>query len=145
MGNYRRYSTRRYFFNTRATPFLSRLPITRIQRGLALEYVKQGTLRPWFYTKEQMLGNGVALHLDYQPRPVRLIGTVMDVYGHETSLKGGLKIISKHEETNVALWVPLANPKIRHEVTGAANSFQHFLDERDKWDEAWMTGRARLK
>lgn len=145
MGKYRNYSTRRYFFTARATAFLPRLPITRIQRGLALEYIKAGTMRPWYYTKEQMIGNGVALHFDYQPRPVRLIGTVFDLFGHESSLKGGLKVVSKHEETNVMLWVPLANPKMRSEITGSANSFQHFLDERDKWDEAWMTGRARLK
>ncbi len=142
---YRRIRTNRYFFTARATPFLARLPITRIQRGLTLEYVRRGFVRPWAYTKEQVIGSGVALNFDYQPRPVRLLGTVMDVYGHQTSLKGGVKVVAKHDETNVLMWVPLANPKLKAELSAGAGQFRHFLDERDKWDEAWMTGRARIK
>lgn len=144
-GRYRRVRTNKYFFNARGTAFLTRLPITRIQRGLTLEYVKRGYVKPWAYTKEQVLGSGAALNFDYQPKPVRLLGTVMDIYGHQTSLKGGVKVISKQDETNVMLWVPLANPKLKSEISASANQFQHFLDERDKWDEIWMTGRARIK
>ena len=144
-GRYRRYRTNRYIQNARAGAFLSRLPITRIQRGLALEYVKKGQMKPWAYTKEQIIGATATMNFDYQPRPVRMLGTVFDIYGNQTSLKGGIKVVSKQDETNVMMWIPAANPKLKTEVSASANQFQHFLDERDKWDEAWMTGRARLK
>jgi hypothetical protein len=112
---------------------------------MALEAIKRGRLRPWAHTKEQVLGCAAAVQFDYNPRPVRMIGTVMDTYGHETSMKGGLKILARQEETNVMMWVPLANPKLKAEVTPTQNAFSHFLDERDRWDEAWLTGRARVK
>ena len=145
MGRYRKVRSNKYFFNARATALLPRLTVSRVQRGLALEYIRRGTLRPWAYAKEQVLGSAVAMNFQYQPRPVRMLGTVMDIYGHHSSLKGGIKVVSKHEETNVMMWVPMANPQMKVEITGSPNAFQHFLDERDKWDEAWMTGRARLK
>ena len=37
MGKYRRIRTNQFLYNARATAFFSRLPISRIQRGLALE------------------------------------------------------------------------------------------------------------
>lgn len=145
MGKYSQERTNRQFFVARANAFFSRLPIARIQRALAVEALKQGRMKPWRYTKERVLGAPITLNFDYNPRPVRLIGTVMDAHTTETSLKGGLKVFSKSEETNMTLWVPAANPKLRYEVTAVRGSFEHYLNERDKWDEAWLTGRARIK
>ena len=102
-------------------------------------------MKPWKYEKEQILGSPVALNFDYNPRPVRMIGTVMDVHTMETSIKGGVKVYAKNEETNMMLWIPVGNPKLKFDVTGSKGSFSHYLDERDKWDEAWITGRARIK
>lgn len=110
-----------------------------------MESMKAGRLKPWRYTKEQILGAPVTLNFEYNPRPVRLIGTIMDAHTSETSLKGGLKVFAKSEETNVMLWVPVGNPMLRYEVTASRGSFDHYLNERDKWDEAWLTGRARIK
>lgn len=144
MGRYNRYGTNKYFFCARGTAFLSRIPVTRIQRATALEYIKKGKMKPWYYRKEQVLGAPIALNFDYQPRPVRLVGTVMDTFGHQSTLRGAIRVVARNEATNVAMWVPVANPKLRYEMTGEG-SYEHFLDERDKWDEAWMTGRARVK
>ena len=110
-----------------------------------MEYVKDGRLRPWYYSKEQVLGSAITLNFDYKPRPVRLVGTVMDAYCSQTSLRGGVKVSSRNDETNVMLWVPFGNPTIKHEMAPSKDSFEHYLNERDKWDEAWMTGKARLK
>lgn len=145
MPKYTRERTNLQFFVARANAFFSRLPIARIQRSLAMESMKQGRLKPWRYTKEQILGAPITLNFDYNPRPVRLIGTVMDAHTAETSLKGGLKVFARNEETNMMLWVPAGNPKLRYEITASRGSFDHYLNERDKWDEAWFTGRARLK
>lgn len=145
MGRYNHVRTNRYFFNARATAFFSRLPLRRIQRATTMDYIKQGRMRPWYYTKEQVIGAPITLNFDYQPRPVRLVGTVMDSFTQSSSLRGGVKVYARNEETNVSLWVPFGNPKLKYELTSAEGSFDHFLDERDKWDEAWMTGRARLK
>nr|CCC89306.1 conserved hypothetical protein [Trypanosoma congolense IL3000] len=142
---YTRERTNRHFFVARANAFFSRLPIARIQRSLAMESVREGRMRPWKYTKEQILGAPVTCNFEYNPRPVRLIGTVMDAHTEETSIKGGMKVYARNEETNMMLWIPAGNPKLRHEVTSTKGSFQHYLDERDKWDEAWITGRARIK
>ena len=137
--------TNRHFFVSRATAFFSRLPIARIQRSLALESIKKGHLKPWRYTKEQILGCPIAVNFDYNPRPVRLIGTVMDAHTTETSLKGGLKVYARNEESNMMLWIPAGNPKLKYEITSSRGNFEQYLDERDKWDEAWITGRARVK
>lgn len=142
---YTRERTNRQFFNARATAFFSRLPIARVHRALAVESMKQGRMKPWKYTKEQILGSPITLNFDYNPRPVRLIGTVMDAHTTETSIKGGLKVFARNEEANMTLWVPAGNPKLKHEITATRGSFEHYLNERDKWDEAWLTGRARLK
>lgn len=141
---YTRERTNRHFFVARGNAFFSRLPIARIQRALAVEAIQKGRLKPWKFTKEQVLGAPVACHFDYNPRPVRLIGTVMDAHCTETSLSGGVKVYARSEETNVMLWIPAGNPKLTYEMTGTG-SFQHYLKERDKWDEAWLTGRARIK
>lgn len=145
MGRYTRERTNKAFFVSRANAFLSRLPIHRIQRSLAMEYIKNGRMKPWQYSKEQVLGAPITLNFDYNPRPVRLIGTIMDAHTTRTSLKGGLKVFAKNEETNMMLWVPSGNPKLKFEVSNSVGAFEHYLDERDKWDEAWMTGRARIK
>ena len=144
MGKHYGERTNRHFYTSRANAFFSRLPISRIQRSLALEAIKNGRMKPWKFTKEQVLGASVSLNFDYNPRPVRLIGTVFDAPTTETSIKGGLKVYSRSEETNMMLWVPMGNPKLRYEVTGSG-SFDQYLNERDKWDEAWVTGRARVK
>eukprot|EP00744_Colponema_vietnamica_P020101 GILI01028535.1.p1 GENE.GILI01028535.1~~GILI01028535.1.p1 ORF type:complete len:145 (+),score=25.50 GILI01028535.1:84-518(+) len=144
MGHYGE-RTNRHFFVSRANAFFSRLPIARIQRALALESIKNGRIRPWKYSKEQVLGAPVSLSFDYNPRPVRLIGTIMDTHSMETSIKGGLKVYSRNEETNMMMWIPSGNPKLRYDITGSAGSFDHYMNERDKWDEAWATGKARVK
>jgi hypothetical protein len=145
LGRYTKERTNKYFFTARSTAFFSRVPITRIQRSTALDYIKQGRLRPWYYTKEQVVGSPVTLNFDYQPRPVRLVGTVMDSFCHQSSLRGGVKVVSRTDETNVSLWVPFGNPKLKYDMTVSSGAFDHYMDERDKWDEAWITGRARLK
>jgi hypothetical protein len=144
LGRHNRYGTRKYFFQARSTAFWTRLPITRIQRSLTLEYIKNGRMKPWYYRKEQVLGAPAALLFDYEPRPVRLVGTVMDTFGHQSSTRGGLKVYARSEGTNMMLWVPMGNPKIKAELTAAEGSFSQFLAERDKWDEAYNSGRARL-
>lgn len=140
--------TSRYFFCARGSAFFSRLPIARIQRAVTLEYIKAGRIKPWWYSKEQVLGAPVTLNFDYSPRPVRLIGTVMDAFCQQSSLKGGIKVYARNEETNMQLWIPAGNPKLKYDIgsgsTGASGAFEHYLDERDRWDEAWMTGRARI-
>ena len=137
--------TNKHFFVARANAFFSRLPIARIQRAMVMDSIKAGRMKPWNYTKEQILGAPIALNFDYQPRPVRLMGTVMDVHTTQSSLKGGIKVYARNEETNVMMWVPAGNPKLKYEVTSARGAFEHYLDERDKWDEAWATGRSRIK
>ena len=102
-------------------------------------------MQPWSYSKEQVLGAPVTLSVAYQPKPLRLVGTIMDTYRDETHLNGGLKVFCKYEETNMMLWVPLANPKIKVEISPATGTFEHFLEDRDRWDEAFMSGKARLK
>ena len=145
MGKYRTERIKRQLYNARATAFFSRLPIARIQRALAMESIKNGRMKPWRYTKEQVLGAPITLNFDYNPRPVRLIGTVMDVHCQETSINAGIKVYAKNEEANIMLWVPTGNPKLRFDISATRGSFEHYLDERDRWDEAWLTGRARLK
>lgn len=145
MGRYSSERTNRHFFVARANAFFSRLPIARIQRAMAVEAIQKGRLKPWKYTKEQVLGAPVTCNFDYNPRPVRLVGTVMDAHTTETSLKGGIKVYSRNEETNVMMWIPAGNPKLQYDITSVSGNFQHYLNERDKWDEAWMTGRARMK
>lgn len=145
MSGYTRERTNKQFFVARANAFFSRLPIARIHRSLALESLKSGRMKPWRYSKEQILGAPITLNFEYNPRPVRLIGTILDAHTTETSLKGGLKVFAKSEETNMCLWVPAGNPQLKYEVTASRGSFEHYLNERDKWDEAWVTGRARIK
>eukprot|EP00760_Papus_ankaliazontas_P029330 PhM_4_TR4207/c0_g1_i1/m.72595 len=134
-----------YFFRTRGNAFFSRLPLGRIERSIAMENVRSGNLKPWSYRREQVLGAPIALTLDYAPKPVRIVGTVMDCYKEQTSVNGGLKVFAKHDETNMMLWVPLANPAVKVELSASAGTFDHFLDERDRWDEAYMSGKALLK
>jgi len=142
---YRRVRTNRYFFTARSNAFFGRLPIERLQRGITMEYIRKGRMRPWHLSKEQVLGAGITLNLDYNPRPVRLVGTVMDLHGTQSQLRGGIKVYARHEDTNVQLWVPFGNPKLKYEISATdAKSFDHYLAERDKWDEAWITGKARL-
>lgn len=145
LGKYNRHSTRKHFFVSRSTAFFSRLPITRIQRSMTMEYIKNGRLKPWCYRKEQVIGAPVALSFDYDPRPVRLVGTVMDTFGHQSSTRGGLKVYARNEGTNLMVWVPRGNPKIRAELSSTEGSFSQFLAERDKWDEAYHSGKVRLK
>jgi hypothetical protein len=144
-GRWNRYSTRKYFFTARSTAFMTRLPATRIQRAVTMSYIKSGKLKPWYYRKEQVLGAPAAVSLDYDPRPVRLVGTVVDAFGTQSSLRGGLKIYSRTEGTNISVWVPAGNPKVRYELSSTEGSFAQFLNERDKWDEAYYSGKARLK
>jgi hypothetical protein len=138
--------TTKYMWNARGSPFLRRLPIARIQRSMVLEYVKAGRIRPWYRTKEAVVGCPITLNFDYNPRPVRLIGTVMDAHCSQTSLQGGIKVYARNEEANISLWVPAGNPKLRYELTHTRTdgAFEQYLDERDKWDEAWQSGRARI-
>ncbi|KNH07585.1 hypothetical protein XU18_1762 [Perkinsela sp. CCAP 1560/4] len=110
-----------------------------------MEYIKDGRIRPWSYTKEQILGATVSVSIDYHPKPLRLVGTVMDIYKEESNVNGGIKIFTKYEESNFHMWVPLANPKIKVELSNSTGSFEHFLDERDRWDEVYMTGRTQMR
>jgi len=144
-GRWSRSRTNRHFFQSRANAFFSRLPIPHIQRSLAMEGIRSGRIRPWRWSKEQVLGTPVALNFEYNPRPVRLVGSIMDAHTTETSIKGGIKVYSRSEETNMMFWIPVGNPKLKFEITGSRGNFEHYLDERDKWDEAWITGRARVK
>ena len=137
--------TCKYFYRTRGNAFFSRLPLGRIERATAMEYIKDGRMKPWSYTREQVLGSPVALSVDYKPKALRIVGTVMDIYKSESNVNGGIKVFAKHEETNMMLWVPLANPKVKVEMSNATGTFEHFLDERDRWDEAFMSGKARMK
>eukprot|EP00759_Apiculatamorpha_spiralis_P047628 PhF_6_TR4317/c0_g1_i2/m.5822 len=136
--------TCKYFYRTRGKAFFSRLHVGRIERSLSMEYIKNNHMKPWSYTKEQVLGAPVSLSVDYQPKALRVVGTVMDTYKDQTHLNGGIKVSCKQEETNVMMWVPLSNPKVKVEL-GQSNgmTFEHFLDERDRWDEAYMSGKAR--
>lgn len=151
---YRRIRTNQHFYAARGTAFFARLPIARVQRSLVLEYIRAGKIKPWYFRKEQVIGAPVTLHFDYQPRPVRLVGTVMDAFCHQTSLKGGIKVYARTEATSVMTWVPFGNPRLRHDIQqgsakGGGNqsgaAFENYLNERDRWDEAWITGKARLK
>ena len=110
-----------------------------------MEYIKDGRVQPWSYSKEQILGATVSVSIDYQPKPLRLVGTVMDIYKDQSHVNGGIKIFTKYEESNFQMWLPLANPKVKIELSNAVGNFEHFLDERDRWDELYMTGRTTMR
>jgi len=137
--------TCKYFYRTRGNAFFGRLPVGRIERSLTMEYCKDGRMKPWSYVKEFVLGAPATISVDYKPKPMRIVGTVMNTYKEETSINGGIQVLGKHEETNLMLWVPLANPKVKVEMSTATATFENFLDERDRWDEAFMTGRSRMQ
>ena len=145
LTKYRRVRTNKLFYVARSNAFFSRLPIERIQRGITMESIRKGRLRPWHLTKDQLLGSGITMNFDYNPRPVRLVGTVMDIHGTQSQLRGGVKVYARHEDTNMLVWVPFGNPKLKYEIRQAdSGTFEHYLNERDKWDEAWLTGRATI-
>lgn len=67
---YTRERTGRHFFVSRANAFFSRLPISRIQRAMAMDAIKKGRMKPWKYSKEQIIGSPITCNFDYNPRPV---------------------------------------------------------------------------
>ena len=136
---------RKYFYRTRANVFFGRLPLQRIERATALEYIQDGRIQAWSYKKDEILGATVAVSIDYKPKPLRIVGTVMDVYKDESNVNGGIKIFTKYEESNFNMWLPLANPAIKIQLADASGNIEQFLNEQDRWDELYMTGRTTMR